>query len=115
MLDPIFADVDGYVARLFAAQDAALTEVERSLEKAGMPPISVSPTEGKLLHVLALLCRAKRILEVGTLGGYSTIWMARALPPGGHLVSIELNPKHAEVARGNLARAGLKDRVSVRV
>jgi predicted O-methyltransferase YrrM len=94
-LPPIFAEVDGYIARLFAHEDDALADVEPSLERAGMPHISVSPTEGKLLHVLARLARAERILEVGTLGGYSTIWLARALPESGTLVSIELDPKHA--------------------
>ena len=114
-LDPIFADVDRYVADLFAPEDDALAQVERSIEAAGMPHISVSPTEGKLLHVLARLARASRILEVGTLAGYSTIWMARALPPEGRLVTLEVDPKHAEIARANLARAGVADRVDVRV
>jgi caffeoyl-CoA O-methyltransferase len=114
-LAPIFADVDRYIAQRFAPEDDALAQVEASLERAGMPHISVSPTEGKLLFVLAQLCGAKRILEVGTLAGYSTIWMARALPPGGRLTSIEVDPKHAEVARANLASAGVGDRVTVRV
>lgn len=114
-LDPIFADVDRWIGRLFAAEDEALAQVERSLDEARMPHISVSATEGKLLHVLARLCGARRILEIGTLGGYSTIWMARALPPDGHLISIEVDPAHAEVARANVARAGVRDRVSVRV
>jgi caffeoyl-CoA O-methyltransferase len=114
-LPPIFADVDRYIAGLFAPEDDALAGVERSIERAGMPQISVSPTEGKLLHVLARLCGAQRILEIGTLAGYSTIWMARALPPGGRLVSIEVDPKHADIARENVARAGVADRVSIRV
>ena len=113
--DSVFGEVDRYIADLFAPTDTALAAVERSIEEAGMPHISVSPTEGKLLHLLALLCNAGRILEIGTLAGYSTIWMARALPPGGRLITIEANPAHAEVASNNLERAGLDDRVGVRV
>ena len=113
--DSVFGEVDRYIADLFAPTDAALAAVERSIEEAGMPHISVSPTEGKLLHLLALLCNAGRILEIGTLAGYSTIWMARALPAGGRLITIEANPAHAEVARKNIERAGLEERVSVRV
>jgi caffeoyl-CoA O-methyltransferase len=113
--DPVFGEVDRYIADLFAPTDAALAAVERSIEEAGMPQISVSPTEGKLLHLLALLCNAERILEIGTLAGYSTIWMARALPAGGRLITIEANPDHAEVARQNVERAGLAGAVSVRV
>ena len=94
--DSVFGEVDRYIADLFAPTDAALAAAERSIEEAGMPHISVSPTEGKLLHLLALLCNAGRILEIGTLAGYSTIWMARALPPGGRLITIEGNPAHAE-------------------
>lgn len=111
----MFGEVDRYITDLFAPTDAALAAVERSIEEAGMPHISVSPTEGKLLHLLALLCNAERILEVGTLAGYSTIWMARALPPGGRLITIEANPAHAEVARQNVEHAGLTGAVSVRV
>jgi len=113
--DPVFGEVDRYIADLFAPTDAALAAVERSIEEAGMPQISVSPTEGKLLHLLALLCNAERILEIGALAGYSTIWMARALPAGGRLITIEANPDHAEVARQNVERAGLAGAVSVRV
>jgi predicted O-methyltransferase YrrM len=79
-----------------------------------MPAISVSPTQGKLLQLLARIQGARRILEIGTLGGYSTIWLARALPPDGRLISLEVNPKHAEVARANLARAGLTTMVEIR-
>jgi caffeoyl-CoA O-methyltransferase len=111
--DTLYADVDRYVAALFAPEDEALAAVERSVTEADLPPIGVSPTEGKLLHVLATLRGAEAILEIGTLAAYSTIWMARALPPGGRLVTIEVDPKHAEVARRNLERAGLADRVSV--
>jgi len=82
---------------------------------AGLPAISVSPAQGKLLHLLARVQGARNILEIGTLGGYSTIWLARALPAGGHLISLELDPKHAEVASSNVARAGLADRVEIRL
>jgi caffeoyl-CoA O-methyltransferase len=75
----------------------------------------VSPSEGKLLHVMALLCNAKRILEIGTLAGYSTIWMARALPPDGTIITIEFDPAHADVARANFARANLRHRIDLRV
>jgi predicted O-methyltransferase YrrM len=81
----------------------------------GLPAISVSPAQGKLLHLLARVQGARNILEIGTLGGYSTIWLARALPAGGHLISLELDLKHAEVARANVARAGLADRVEIRL
>jgi predicted O-methyltransferase YrrM len=114
-LDPIFLQVNQYIADLFVPSDAALDAVEQSIVDEGMPQISVSPVEGKLLHVLARLCGATRILELGTLGGYSTIWMARALPPTGRLVTIEADPSYATVARRNLERAGVHDRVAIRV
>src|SRR4029077_14396816 len=82
---------------------------------AGLPAIAVSPVQGKLLNLLARMMNARRILEFGTLGGYSTIWLARALPPDGRLITLESVRKHAEVARANIARAGLADRVDVRV
>jgi predicted O-methyltransferase YrrM len=82
---------------------------------AGLPSIDVAPNQGKLLHLLALTAGARRILEMGTLGGYSTIWLARALPPGGQLVTLEFEPKHAEVARANIDRAGFSGVVDVRV
>jgi predicted O-methyltransferase YrrM len=107
--------VDEYLATMFAPPDAALDEAQRAAADADLPPIAVSAAQGKFLHVVAKLIRARRILEIGTLGGYSTIWMARALPADGRLVSLEFDPKHAEVARGNLRRAGLSDRVDVRV
>jgi len=101
--------VDSYIADLFIAPDAALEAALASSTAAGLPAISVSPTQGKLLHMLARVQGARKILEIGTLGGYSTIWLARALPADGHLISLELDPKHAEVARANLARAGVKN------
>jgi predicted O-methyltransferase YrrM len=89
--------------------------VERSIVEAGMPQISVSAVEGKLLNLLASLTGARRILEMGTLGGYSTIWLARALPPGGRLITVEVDPAFAEVARKNLEKAGVADRVTIRL
>jgi predicted O-methyltransferase YrrM len=107
--------VDQYIADTLVQQDEALAAALEASDKAGLPAISVSPSHGKLLWILARLVNAKRILEVGTLGGYSAIWMARALPEGGKLISLEAVPKHAEVARKNLERAGLGAKVEVRV
>ena len=112
--NPLFAQVDAYIDELFIGNDPVLQAVERSLVEAELPQISVSPSQGKFLNLLARLMGAKRILELGTLAGYSTIWLARALPPDGHLVTIEYDPKHAEVARNNIALAGFQDRVEVR-
>ena len=106
---------DAYVQRLFVPRDDALSEGLADAAAAGLPAINVSPSEGKLLHLIVRMARAARVLEVGTLGGYSTTWLARALPPGGRLVSLELDPRHAGVARANLARAGVADRVEVKV
>ena len=107
--------VDRYLTDLLVPADAALAATLEESARAGLPPIAVSPTEGKLLHLLARVHGAREILEIGTLGGYSTIWLARALPPGGRLVTLELNPAHAEVARANVARAGLAGAVELRV
>ncbi len=107
--------VDRYITDLLVAPDPALDAALAASVAAGLPPINVAPNQGKLLHLLARIQGARRILEVGTLGGYSTIWLARALPAGGRLVTLELDPKHAEVARANLARAGLALVVDVRV
>ncbi len=108
-------DYDQYISGLFAPQDAALIQTREDAQREGLSPINVSASEGKLLHVLALLTGAKRILELGTLGGYSATWLARALPAGGKLVSLEIDPHHAEVARRNIERAGLSDKVEIRV
>jgi predicted O-methyltransferase YrrM len=107
--------VDDYLDGLIVRPDAALTVALESSRAAGLPEIAVSAPQGKLLHLMALMAGARRILEVGTLGGYSAIWLARALPPGGKLVTLEYNPRHAEVARSNIARAGLADKVEVEV
>ena len=110
-----WTEVEHYLADRLIPADPLLEAVLEANVAAGLPPIDVSPNEGKLLQLLALLCRAQRILEIGTLGGYSTIWLARALPTGGRLVTLEANLKHAEVARSNIARAGLADVVDLRV
>lgn len=107
--------VDRYVADLLVGRDDALDAALAASEAAGLPSIAVSPPQGKLLHLLARAAGARNILEIGTLGGYSTIWLARALPPGGRLVTLEYDPRHAEVARANVVRAGLGDVVDVRV
>ncbi len=110
----LFATVDHYIESLFIGKDPVLEAAVADSQAAGLPPIQVSPVQGRLLHVLALLVRARRILEIGTLGGYSTIWLARALPEDGRLISLEYEPRHATVARSNLTRAGLAQRVEVR-
>jgi caffeoyl-CoA O-methyltransferase len=102
-----------FTARVHAAHDAALAQAFAVPE--GIPAIQVGPSEGKLLELLLRLANAKKVVEVGTLIGYSAIHMARALPAGGHVWTIEFDPKHAEVARGNIAKAGLAERVSVHV
>ncbi|MDQ3929092.1 MAG: O-methyltransferase [Chloroflexota bacterium] len=107
--------IDSYVEGLFSHNDDALAEALEQMWEHEMPAINVSANEGKLLYMLAKLCGAKKVLEIGTLGGYSTIWLARALPEGGRVLTLEYEPKHAEVARANIARAGLADRVEVRL
>jgi predicted O-methyltransferase YrrM len=107
--------VDRYLCDLLAPDEPALAAALEASAAARLPPIQVSPNQGKLLHLLARAQGARRILEIGTLGGYSTIWLARALPEDGRLVTLEIDPGHAEVARGNLARAGLADRVEIRL
>ena len=110
-----WTNVDDYLVDALQPDDPALDQALADTEAAGMPAIAVAPNQGKLLMLLAQSIGARRILEVGTLGGYSTIWLGRALPADGRLVSLEYDPKHAEVARKNIARAGLADRVEVRV
>ena len=107
--------IDSYVEELFAPPDPALEYALRRSREAGLPEIHLPPSEGKLLRLLAEIAGAKRILEIGTLGGYSTIHLARALPEGGSLLSLELDERHAEVARENIREAGLGERVEVRV
>lgn len=107
--------VDRYITDLFVPPDPALEAALRASDAAGLPPHNVSPNQGKLLYLLARIHGARRILEIGTLGGYSTIWLARALPPGGALITLEADAKHAEVARANIAHAGLENSVEIRV
>jgi len=99
--------VDRYLNDLFVPPDPALDAALEASAAAGLPSINVTPNQGKLLQLFARMNQARNILEIGTLGGYSTIWLARALPPGGRLVTLESEPKHAEIARTNLARAGV--------
>ncbi|MEO1519600.1 MAG: O-methyltransferase [Cyanobacteria bacterium J06633_2] len=110
-----FEAVDQYISRLFAPEDDVLIQVQQCLDAENLPAISVSPSQGKLLMMLARLCQAQRILEIGTLGGYSTIWLARSLPIDGRLVTIELEPRYAQVAQHNIDQAGLTSRVEIRV
>ena len=107
--------VDRYLSDALLSPDPSLDAALQASTDAGLPAISVTPNQGKLLHLLALAQGARNILEIGTLGGYSTIWLARALPAGGRLVTLEFEPKHAEVARANLVRAGVADVVELRV
>jgi predicted O-methyltransferase YrrM len=114
--ETVWSAVDAYLDRVVgAADDALLTGALARSEAAGLPEIQVSAPQGKLLMLLARMCGARRILEIGTLGGYSTIWLARALPADGRLVSLEIDPRHAEVARANLAAAVPRAAVEVRV
>ncbi|MGA5447645.1 O-methyltransferase [Streptomyces umbrinus] len=116
MTEPqLWQDVDDYFTGLLAPPDDALTDALKDSDAAGLPHINVAPPQGKLLHLLAVIQGATRILEIGTLGGYSTIWLARALPQDGHLITLEYSERHAEVARRNLARAGLDKITEVRV
>jgi predicted O-methyltransferase YrrM len=107
--------VDHYLADLVAPPDPALEAALQASAAAGLPSINVTPNQGKLLFLLARVQGARAILEIGTLGGYSTIWLARALPAGGRLITLESEPKHAAVARANIARAGLGDVVELRL
>jgi predicted O-methyltransferase YrrM len=110
-----WAGVDHYIADKLLGDDPALEAALAANHAAGLPAIDVSPAQGKMLNLLARSIGARRILEVGTLGGYSTIWLARALPTGGRVVTLELLPHHAEVAQANLEQAGVADRVEIRV
>jgi predicted O-methyltransferase YrrM len=107
--------VDDYIAAKLLGDDDALATTLANNAKHGLPPIDVSAAQGKMLFLLAQVAGARRILEIGTLGGYSTIWLARALPEGGRLITLELEPHHAAVARVNLERAGVSAKVDIRV
>ena len=115
MSDSRWAEVDQYISDLFIGPDASLDAAQAASSAAELPPISVSAAQGKFLHLLARLQGARTILEIGTLGGYSTIWLARAVGAGGRVTTLELSAKHAEVATANVARAGLAGVVDVRL
>ena len=111
----LLTQIDSYIEDLFAPQDEALESALADSQRAGLPKIHVSPNEGKLLQLLAQLTGAGRILEIGTLGGYSTIFLARGMPDDGRLISLEIDERHAAIARKNIERAGLGERVEIRV
>ncbi|MEU6737050.1 O-methyltransferase [Streptomyces physcomitrii] len=115
MSDQLWTAVDAYLTSELAPADEALAAAEQDSARAGLPPIAVAANQGKFLHLLARIQGARRVLEIGTLGGYSAIWLARALPEDGRLISLEFSPEHAEVATRNLARAGLDKITQVRV
>src|SRR5215211_4009431 len=115
MPEPVWADVDDFfTSNLLPADEVLRATLETNVAE-GLPPIAVTPPQGKLLHLLARASGARRILEIGTLGAYSTIWLARALAPGGRLITLEIDLHHADVARKNLERAKLTDRVEIRI
>jgi predicted O-methyltransferase YrrM len=111
----LLRQIDEYIESLFALPDAVLNANRARADAAGLPTINVSPTEGKLLYLVAKMTRARRVLEIGTLGGYSTTWLARALPPGGTVVTLEVNPRHADIARTNLAGVAPGVDIDIRV
>jgi predicted O-methyltransferase YrrM len=115
MSKELWKDIDLYFSEQLSLSDAVLDAALAANKAAELPAIDVAPNQGKLLHLFARMIGARRILEIGTLGGYSTIWMARALPDGGRLITLEYSAKHAEVARANIARAGLLEIVEIRV
>lgn len=111
----IYEKVDQYIADLLGKEDESLKSAAHFTESSKLPPISITANQGKFLQVMAMACGAKRILEIGTLGAYSTIWLAKALPPDGKIISLEYDPKHAEVARTNIKNAGLSSQIEVRL
>jgi predicted O-methyltransferase YrrM len=113
--EALWTAVDRYLGDLLAPPDPALATVLAASDEAGLPPINVAPNQGKLLNLLSRAIGARRVLEIGTLGGYSTIWLARALPPDGRIVTLEADPRHAAIARANIVRAGLDGVVDVRL
>ena len=115
MTDPKWIAVEEYLTERLVRPDEALEQALTDSAAAGLPSIAVTAPEGKLLYLWARLVNARRILEIGTLGGYSTIWLARALSPGGRLITLEADPKHAEIARANVARAGVANVVELRL
>src|SRR5260370_40552845 len=103
------------ITRTFAAEDDGLKNALEAAKKAGLPEIQISPVQGKFLHLLDVACNAHKILEIGSLGGYSGIWLSRALPPDGRFITLEINPKHAELVGNAFIQAGVSDRAEVRV
>lgn len=115
MSKQLWTAVDEFISQQLVSVDPALEAALADSEAAGLPAINVTPNQGKFLHLLARIQSARRVLEIGTLGGYSTIWLARALPPDGRLITLEANPRHAEIARKNIERAGLAAVVELRL
>jgi predicted O-methyltransferase YrrM len=115
MGEELWTSVDGYFNESVVGTDAVLDAAAGAAAAAQLPPVSVTPAYGKLLHLIARAQKATRILEIGTLAGYSTIWLARAVPADGRVMTLDVNAKHAEIARANLGRAGVADRVEIRV
>jgi predicted O-methyltransferase YrrM len=115
MTERVWTEVDDYISGLLVGADPVLDGAQAAGDKAGLPQIAVAPNQGKMLNLIARVHGARRILEIGTLAGYSTIWLARALPADGKLITLEYDPHHAEVATANIAAAGLADRVEVKV
>src|SRR5690242_13422774 len=115
MTPELFREIDAYIESLFVDDDPILTQCLKDAAAAGLPQIQISPSQGKALYLLAKMCGARHILEIGTLGGYSTTWLARALPEMGTLTTLELDSKHAQVARKNLDRAGFASNVKIEV
>ncbi|HTA33230.1 MAG TPA: O-methyltransferase [Solirubrobacteraceae bacterium] len=115
MSEPLWTEVDAYVEQMLVGEDPALEAATRASEEGGLPPIALTPAQGKLLHLLARMHGARSVLELGTLGGYSTIWLARALPADGRLITLELNADFARVAAANIERAGLADLIKINV
>ena len=115
MSQDLWTNVDDYINSITVGADAALDAAAASAAAAKLPPISVTPAHGKLLHLMVRAQGAKRILEVGTLAGYSTIWLARAVPPAGRVITLEANATHADIARANVERAGLSGRIEIRL
>lgn len=115
MTQDVWTAADKYITGLLVPSDPALDAALQASNAAGLPHIQVSPVQGKLLHLLARACGARQILEIGTLGGYSTIWLAKSLPPGGRVITLEADPKHAEVSRANFVHAGLAGVIELRL
>ncbi|HET6254720.1 MAG TPA: O-methyltransferase [Puia sp.] len=115
MGNSIFHEVDSYISDLMIHEDEVQLSIAQTMKDAGLPFSSISPNQGKFLYIMALACNAKKILELGTLGGYSTIWLAKSLPQDGKLITVELETAHATIAKRNVERAGLSDKVEFRI